>query len=331
MEKWVDEVGDLFRISLIGKKFIVSARSSLNKEVLRLRPNKFRRFSNIDQVMSEMGICGVFNAEGETWKNHRKLASEALNLDNVKSYYPTIAEITERLIRKFNKYAALNESFDVQKQMMRYTVDITTEIAFGYPMNTLEKGDNTIQKHLNKIFPMINSRITAPIPIWRLIKSKKDRDFDHSLNETRKLIIQFIKEGRQRLADTPSLKQNPKNFLEALLVQQEQKDKFTDYEIFGNIFTMLLAGEDTTSNTISWCIYYLSQNPHLIEKVRAEANVIYEESNIPMTYKEVSQLKVAEAVALEALRINPVTPNLYMTANEDVEIEGFRFRKGEQS
>jgi len=34
-----------------------------------------------------MGIVGVFNTEGDTWKRHRKPTSEALNLKRAKDYY----------------------------------------------------------------------------------------------------------------------------------------------------------------------------------------------------------------------------------------------------
>ena len=37
---------------------------------------------------------------------------------------------------------------------MRYTVDVTTNLAFGYDMNTLEKEGDVIQQHLEKIFPI---------------------------------------------------------------------------------------------------------------------------------------------------------------------------------
>jgi hypothetical protein len=41
---------------------------------------------------------------------------------------------------------------DVQQDLMRYTVDVTTNLAFGYDMNTLENEGDVIQGHLEKIF-----------------------------------------------------------------------------------------------------------------------------------------------------------------------------------
>ena len=45
LERWVDECGEIFKINFVGKLFIVSANPELNSDILKLRPEKFRRFS----------------------------------------------------------------------------------------------------------------------------------------------------------------------------------------------------------------------------------------------------------------------------------------------
>ena len=101
MEEWVKESGNLFQIRLLTKRFIVSADQQMNSEILKNRPGKFRRFSKISEVMEEMGITGVFNAEGEVWKKHRKITSEALNVKNMPFYFPIVKEVTQRLLNKW--------------------------------------------------------------------------------------------------------------------------------------------------------------------------------------------------------------------------------------
>src|SRR3954467_10777629 len=165
LEDWVKESGTLFQIRLLTKRFIISADQQLNSQILKLRPNKFRRFSKISEVMEEMGITGVFNAEGESWKKHRKITSEALNVKNMPSYFPIVKLVSQRLLNNWLKLESEKSKIEVQVEMMRLTVDITSTLAFGYPMNTIEKKDEVIQKQLEKIFPMINSRITSPLPI----------------------------------------------------------------------------------------------------------------------------------------------------------------------
>jgi len=328
MEDWVKEAGDLFRISLMGKKFMVSANLDFNSHVLKERPGTFKRFSKIKQVMEDMGIEGVFSSEGLQWKQHRKITAEALSLKNVKAYFPTLKQMTERLYWRWINFANKEAIIDVQQEMMLYTVDITTQIAFGYDTNTLESEGDVIQNHMKKIFPMINKRMTAPVPLWHYYKTKQDREFDFALSETKTKVKQFVELTREKFNENPSLKENPANFLEALLVEQEKDNSFTDNDIFGNVFTMLLAGEDTTSNSISWTLYYLALYPEVKEKLKKEVKTILGNEKFVSSGRQLDLLKYTEAVVLESLRIKPTTPVLIMEAKEDTLVQNIEIPKG---
>lgn len=328
LEAWAKECGSIYKISLMGKKFIVSTDPDFNIQLYKNRPDKFRRFGKIDEVMSEMGIKGVFNAEGEQWKIHRKLTAEALNTRNVHGFFPTLREITERLLQRWQQKQSLENVLDVQKEMMRFTVDITTRIAFGHDTHSLEHEEDVLQRHLQKIFPMINKRITTPIPIWRFVKSKADKELDLALKGLYATIQTFIQQTRQKLAEQPLLKQAPENFLQALLVEKEKSGAFSDEEIYGNVFTLLLAGEDTTSNSIAWALYYLAQYPSLYAQLRQEAQEVMGHAPVVQKVEDLSRLTLTEAVAMETLRIKPVTPTLFLESLEDQRVNGLLLKKG---
>lgn len=328
LENWAYEFGKVYKINLLGKKFVVSTDTDINTQILKSRPHKFRRYHKLQEIMEEMNVYGVFGSEGEDWQRFRKITAEALNVKNTRAYYNTIYQMSDRLLHKWRKYANNATVIDIQKEMVLYTVDITTQIAFGYDANTIEKDSDVMQNHLGKLFPMINSRVAFPFPIWRYFKTKKDREFEYSFHEVEKIVGKFIAEARQRLDANPALKENPTNFLESLLVQQEEYAKFTDQEIFGNVLTILLAGEDTTSNSISWAFYYLAQHKEVFEKVRQEADTIYE-GEIPSTYQQVSDLKYTDAVAQEVFRLKPVASVLFMEALEDITINDLELSKGQ--
>ncbi len=50
----------------------------------------------MDSILREMGINGVFSAEGENWKRQRRVAMQALSTENLRNYCMIIAEITPR-------------------------------------------------------------------------------------------------------------------------------------------------------------------------------------------------------------------------------------------
>lgn len=327
LERWVNECGDLFKINFVGKVFVVSARPSFNNLILRQRPEKFRRFSKIDEVLKEMGVTGVFNAEGLDWKRHRKPIAEALNTQNIQAFYPVLLSKTKSIFKKFQEFANQNEIVDVQKEFMLFTVDITTEIAFGHKLDTINNKTNSFQEHLEVIFPMVNSRITAPLPIWRYFKSKKDRALESALKAIEKIIHQFIEDAKEKVERNIKTQRKPANFLEALL-QGNKNIEFTDKEVYGNVFTMLLAGEDTTSNSISWAMFYLSQHRDIVEKIREETNIVYPNSIAANSYDDLTQLKYTNAVVQETIRLKPTTPQLYFESNEDNVVEGLMLPKG---
>jgi cytochrome P450 len=169
-----------------------------------------------------MGINGVFSAEGDQWRRQRRLAMQALDTRHLRQFFPTLINVTRRLKQRWVTAAEAQRAVDVQKDLMRYTVDVTTNLAFGYDMNTLEQGENVIQRHLERIFPMINRRINAPFPYWRYYKRRADRDLDQALAAIRQTIGEIIAHSRKRLAQASDRAEHPANFLEAMLIAQAE-------------------------------------------------------------------------------------------------------------
>lgn len=139
IEKWSDQYGSIFKIKLGNLPIVIITAPETIQYVLKHRPEKFRRLDKMDNIIREMGVYGVFNAEGDDWKSQRKLVSQALNINHLKTFFPTLANITEKLLNRWNELSAENSSIEIKGELMRYTVDITSRLAFGYNMNTIEK------------------------------------------------------------------------------------------------------------------------------------------------------------------------------------------------
>ena len=327
LEGWARECGELFQINFAGTKIIVSTNPDFNHQILNLRPEKIIRLAKMSEIIRELGVTGTFNAEGATWRRHRPPISKALNVRKIKIFYPVLMEKTQNLLRKFQEYARANQEVSVQKELMLFTIDVTTKIAFGYDMDMINNQADAFQHHLESIFPMVNERISSPLPLWRWFKQKKDKELLKSIGIVEKTIHQFIKEAKTRLEQHPELKEKPTNLLESLLIENEENN-LSDDELFGNVFTILMAGEDTTSNSISWAIYYLAQSPEIVSQIREEATQVYGVDEWPATHKQLSELAYTNAVVQETLRIKPTTPQLYLEAKDEVIVENLVIPKG---
>ena len=69
-------------------------------------------------------------------KNDSNRAS--LGASHLREFFPTLIKVTERLRNRWSRAADNEASVNVQQDLMRYTVDVTSNLAFGYDMNTLE-------------------------------------------------------------------------------------------------------------------------------------------------------------------------------------------------
>ena len=197
---------------------------------------------------------------------------------------------------------------------MRYTVDTISGLAFGAEVNTLESDDDMIQKHLDKIFPALLKRLLAPVPIWRFIPSAADRQLERSIKEVKSAVDGFILQARERLRVNPLLRENPSNFLESMVnAADEINSGIDDEQVAGNVLTMLLAGEDTTANTIAWMLYLLWRNPQALTRAIAEVHQVVSDVNHP-TLEQITQLNYVEACAHETMRLKPVAPIILLEA-----------------
>ena len=326
---WCQKYGAVYSFKLGPKPVLVISEPDLIQSILRNRPARYRRFGAIETVLEEMGVTGVFSAEGAQWKRQRRLTANALDARHLRQFFPTLIEVTDRLRKRWHTAAERREPTDVQQDLMRYTVDITTNLAFGYDMNTLEKKGDVIQQHLEKIFPKVNSRINAAFPYWRYFKLPSDRSLDRSLGSVRDTITEIITQARARLAEEPDLAEHPTNFLEAMLsADREGEEAFTDEEIYGNILTLLLAGEDTTANTLAWMMHLMVEHPEVQLPMRQEAERVTGTSGLLNELQDAEQLQYIEAVALEAMRLKPVAPMVVVEPNEDVEVGGVSIPRG---
>lgn len=328
LEQWAQEFGGIYKIRLGPSKHIVITDPDIMQEVMRARPDQFRRMEKMDNIFKEEGVHGVFNAEGEEWKVHRKLVAQGLDVRHQQQFFPAILKTTQRLSNKWKQLAENQQTFDIQKDLVRYTVDVTTSLAFGYEMNTVEMGEDVIQNHLEKVFPTIFKRINAPIPWWRYYKTKADKEFDGAFKQINILVNEFIEKGRAKLKANPALKEKPSNFLEAILVEAEQEPTIDDRAIRGNLLTILMAGEDTTAHTLAWMIYFLCIHSEWQDKIWEEIKPYVNAEGIIDDYSTLNNLKVIEAVAQETMRLKPVAPLLLFEPLEDIEVKGHRFNKG---
>jgi cytochrome P450 len=329
VEQWCRRFGPVMRLYFGPRAVLVIANHTTINAVLRERPGVFRRPSITAKVSAELGgLPNVFNAEGADWRNQRRMVMAGFAPRPIRAYFPALVNVALRLQRRWEGAAHEQRQIDLSSDLKRYTVDIIAGLAFGQDVNTLEAGDNVIQQHLDLILPGIARRSLSIMPYWRYFKLPQDRQLERSSAALRTEVYALIAQSRQRMLADPALRDKPSNLLEAMLAAADQPDSGVNNDmVAGNVTTMLLAGEDTTANTIAWLLYLLRSNPQTLQKATAEVKQLAPDS-ASFTLEQMDTLVYLDAAVQEAMRLKPVGPFMPVEAIVDTAVEGVHVPKG---
>ncbi|MDP2573356.1 cytochrome P450 [Vibrio penaeicida] len=322
---WIEEYGVQFRLRLGLKNVLVLADPSQVKQVLKSRPDEFRRLKSIENVFDEVGLNGIFSAEDERWRHQRKLTEPMFQPSHLKHFYPQLAVVTERLKKRFESLAETGEAVELVDEFKKYTVDVTSLLAFGEDFNSIEQIETPLADALGDVFPIVNQRCKSPIPMWRFFKTKKDKQFDASLEKVKQFVTGCIEKQRRKLTQEPALNDMPENMLQIMLIEQNRDPTLTDNDILANALTLLLAGEDTTANTLAWMSYLVSGDQSSEAELSQELQSLGSEHILPWPLPRVPY---TTAIMYEAMRLKPVAPQLYLEPIEDTHIGDIEVKKG---
>lgn len=326
-ERWSRIYGELFRFRIGSRQFLALANPEAIAAVLRDRPDGFQRSSRLNATAREMGFGGLFSANGEQWRRQRPMVMHGFDPAHIKTYFPSLVKVTRRFAGRWARAAAARAPIDLQPDLMRYTVDVTAGLAFGADINTVESGDDVIQQHLDKVLPALFRRVFSPLPPWLPLPG--ERGMGRHLHALSRAVQDFVARARARIERDPGLREHPTNLIEAMIAARDTPGSgLEDSDVAGNVLTMLLAGEDTTANTLAWMIWLLSQNPQPLARAREEARAVLGAAGLPERYEQLAALSTLEACANETMRLKPVAPIIVAQAVRDSVVAGIEVPRG---
>ncbi|GBB88002.1 hypothetical protein RclHR1_14500004 [Rhizophagus clarus] len=170
-------------------------------------------------------------------------------------------------------------------------------------------------------------------------KNKSD-EFIQNINFMNQRMDSIIKRRRQEIENTPLDKPLPNDLLTSIIIANTSRDvnynnktddkevmrPMTDIEIRGIIFDGIIAGTDTTANSISFVVYYLAHYPDVKKKMMDEIDRVFQDDKTrPITESDVLNLKYCEAIAKEVARIFPVLASFSRSLEKPDEIGGYQW------
>jgi cytochrome P450 len=212
---------------------------------------------------------------------------------------------------------------------MRYTVDVMAQVALGEDLNTLERGSDALQRHFEIIFGILLRRVLAPFPYWRYLKLPADHKLDRALATSGQALRAMIERAREKLAQNPARADAPETLLEAMLVAAGSGgQKLTEGEVLANVYTLLLAGEDTTANTLAWIVYFLARDPTVQRELRAEVDKVLGAEPVLPAHARIADMPLLTAIVHETLRLKGPAPFVALAAARDLTLADVKVPAG---
>ena len=237
-----------------------------------------------------LGPNSVLTSLGERHMRQRKLLLPPFHGEAIERYTEAIAEATEREIDSW----PLNEPFSMAPRMQAITLDVIMAGIFGIEgrpasgtpeerlRTTIRRLVNASTKPMAQIAELMNVRREEPVGFTRAGLALIDRP------------IYALIERRRRAEDLDERR----DILSLLLMARtEEGEALTDNEIRSELLTLVLAGHETTANSLAWAWERLLRTPdaheRLIDTFRSDGN---------------DAAETIEATIVEAMRSRPVVP-----------------------
>ena len=124
-----------------------------------------------------------------------------------------------------------------------------------------------------------------------------------------------------------------KDLLHLMMVANEETtaegvSKLSDEEIVAQSMIFLLAGYETSSNTLAFTLYHLAVNPDVQDKLRTEIKESLE-SNVKKPLYEVAQnIEYLDCVIMEGQRLCPPVAQVNRECSEDYDLNGIHIPAG---
>ncbi|KAB0791091.1 hypothetical protein PPYR_02891 [Photinus pyralis] len=248
----------------------------------------------------------LFTLTGQKWRRLRAKLTPTFTSAKMKTMNELVVACAHQLRDAIAERCAQGP-IDIKDILERYTTNIIGSCAFGIECNSFTDPNSefcmwTSQQFHPATFQSIKMFISFVFP-----------GFSHSigLKVTPEGVSKFfMKTVRESIELRRRTGQVRNDFLQILIGLMEGEDAMTFEEVVAQAFLFFLAGFETSSSTMSFCLYELSLNSDIQQKVRDEANAVLKKYNGEIAYDSLKELEYMSCVINEVLRKYPPVPTL---------------------
>lgn len=241
---------------------------------------------------------------------------------------PTITDTVDHVLDYMKTVS--DKPMDIHKVFQELTMDVICRAAFGQSESRIFKNpyiDSARTIFTAPALTLTNTWVMR-FPILKRLFKLRDKYFGQLFKVAEDIHIQLYREIMKRKQERSEgkVKTGSVDFIDLFLDAEvdnqdwEEEMKMLDKmnlkvakelniaEIVGQCFIFLLAGYDTTANSLSFLCYELINSPETLQILKEEIDDF--SNSEPFTYEAISKLPYLDACIKESLRLHPIAASV---------------------
>lgn len=254
--------------------------------------------------------ANLFGLRGQKWRNMRNKLSTSFSSAKLKAMFTTIVDCGSTLQNHLDELIENGELLDVREVAAGFTTNVIASVAFGIDVDTIYDPNNEFRVCGRKIFePNFWNSVRALLAFIQpeLMSVIRMKVTDQSVEQFLRLIVKENLEYREKN------QVSRKDFFQ-LLIQlrnsgtvelddqwttimksDENQHTLTFDEIVAQTFIFFAGGFETSSTTLTFCVYELAKNPEIQQRVHDEIDQVLKSTNGRITYDSILAMKYLES------------------------------------
>ncbi|THH29155.1 hypothetical protein EUX98_g5030 [Antrodiella citrinella] len=337
-EKWIEQYGNtlVYKVMFGSLRLYTHDDRALNHimthSVDYQKPETVR--FNLTSVLG----AGVLVTEGEQHRQQRRIMNPAFGPAQIRELTGVFLEKAMKLRDSWQSASDRNGNVplraDVFAGLGRMTLDVIGVAGFNYEFDALNETGKPSELSVafetifqgDTSFPVFQM-LRAFIPALRIIPTERSRKLAVAMEVMHRIGMELIREKKAAIQHEAISGIEKKDVqgrdLLSLLIRANmatdipESQRLSDEDVLAQVPTFIVAGHETTSTAVTWCLFALTQAPHVQTKLRDELLTI--DTDMP-SMEELQALPYLEMVVKEVLRLHAPVGQTIRVAEKDDEI-----------
>jgi len=308
--------GDIYVLKLGPMSMIMLNRPEYAQYVLRDRMANYSKDGPIWDSVRALSGNGLTTSSGDYWLRQRRMMQPHFHRQRLGALTEIMVSTIAQNLQDWDQFANQADPVEITHQFGRMTMPIIMRTMFGMDISA-EEISSMGEKMTYIVDNLLSQAVINSIPGWMPIP--KRAVYQRALKDVETFVYTVVEKRRK----------NVSNDLLSMLIEaidSETGEQMTNQQVHNEVVTIFVAGYETVALTLAWALYYLTQQPALIERLQHEVDSVLGQR--PPTVDDLPRLAYTRQVFQETLRLAPPGYFLPRTAVEDDVIDGFHIPAG---